>query len=162
MPKRTNNPYTDTVINEFKCVREEDLPYKAIGDTVLVIPMEVKDDLPTTLILTPGVNATDSARMQSRLLKGKVISVGEGVVGFERFILPDRPQLGDVVYFEAHMMKVLPHGFGLVKFESCLFVLDDDKEAAKKILENDKLHAAKQDQGLRPQHTMGLGVGQKF
>jgi hypothetical protein len=60
------------------------------------------------------------------------------------------------------MMKALPFGFGLIKFESCLFVLDDDKPSATKILENDILRATSKDEGLRPQDIRNLGAGHKF
>jgi len=163
MPRRSNNPYTDETINMLKLPKEEDLPYKAIGDTLVIIPMEVMDGLPVSLILMPGQGSTDSQKLQSRLLKGKVISIGEGVVGFEKFIMPDRPQLGDIVYFEAHCMKRLPFNFGLLKFEHCLFVLDDDKaELAKKIEENDRLNASRKEDGLNIGNLNGLGVTQKY
>ena len=162
--RRTNNPYTDELIDAFKLPKEENNPYKAIGDCLIVIPMEVLDDQMKSQIitLTPGTGATPSQNMRSRLLKGKVISAGEGVVGFEKFITPDRPQLGDIVYFEAHTMKKLPYGFGLIKYEFCLFVLDDDKEISKTIVESDTFHARKNDNGLAIGSLDNVGVDQKY
>ena len=162
MPRRTNNPYTDETINMLKLPKESDLPYRAVGDTMIVIPMEVMDGMPKSIILVPGQGSTDSQKLQSRLLKGKIISVGEGVVGFEKFITPERPQLGDIVYFEAHCMKRLPFNFGLLKFEHCLFVLDDDKEIAKSIKEDDLIYASRKEDGLNIGNVTGIGAGQKY
>ena len=166
MPRRPNNPFTEKAISDWNLPKEEDNPYKALGDTLIIIPMEVKDGMkPTNIILMPGMGATPGQQMQSRLIKGKIISIGEGVVGFEKFIKPERPDLGDVVYFEAHCMKALPFGFGLIKFEHCLFVMDDDKPSAKMILENDAFFAAQQENGLNIGQDVKkgqLGVGTKY
>ena len=133
-----NNPYTDKTLEGLELPKPNDLPYKAVGDSLVIIPMEVKDDMvKSKLILTPGVGATNKQRLQSRLMKGLVVSKGEGVATDNGFIFPEHPDIGDIVYFEAHQMKMLPFHFALLKYESSLFVLDQNHPKAKEILESE-------------------------
>jgi len=125
--------------------------------------MEVMDFLSSKLIIMPGVGATQNQKFRSRLLKGKVISVGMGVAAFDKFILPEHPAIGDIVYFEAHMMKELPGGFGLMKFESSLFILNEESSKAAEIKANDVSAASRDESGLQVKGSPdSLGTGQKY